>query len=77
MIPSLTSRGGVHLFRYFLSLMRTPILLLFAHVYYACVCKLQLDLNADTKVYAFKFIEIKMHIIHEQTTNSLEADPGF
>ncbi len=32
----LTSRRGIYLFRYFLSLMRTPILLLFAHnAYYA------------------------------------------
>ena len=35
----LTSRKGVHLFRYILSWMRTPILLLFAHAYYAFLFK--------------------------------------
>ncbi len=35
LLHRLTSRKGVHLFRYFLSRMRTPILLLFDHAYYA------------------------------------------
>ncbi len=55
---------------YFLSLMRTPIILLFAHAYNMhIVCKLQLDL----KVYAFRFIWIEMHIMHEQTKELVYA----